>query len=144
MAGEVIGIDSVKIAQVGVEGMGYAISINEAMPVIEELIKTGYVVRPWLGIGTATVNEMVASWYNLAVDKGVLVTEVVADGPADKAGLEAGDVIAIVEGKEISDASELRQVLDSVGIGQRVEITFWRGDTKNTIYATLVESPPPS
>jgi serine protease Do len=144
MAGEVIGITSVKIAQVGVEGMGYAISINEAMPVIEELIRTGYVVRPWLGIGTYTVTEVVASWYNLAVDKGVLVTEVAADSPADKAGLQAGDVITIIEGEEISDASELRQVIDSCEIGQRVEITFWRGETEHTTYATLTESPPPS
>jgi serine protease Do len=144
MAGEVIGINSIKIAQVGVEGMGYAISIDEAMPIIEELIKAGYVVRPWLGIGTFTVSEVVASWYNLAVDKGVLVTEVATDSPADKAGLKAGDVITIIEGKEISDASELRQVIDSCEIGQRVEITFWRAKTENTTYATLAESPPPS
>jgi serine protease Do len=143
MAGEVIGITSIKIAQVGVEGMGYAISINEAMPIIKELINTGYVVRPWLGVGLATVNKMVASWYSLAVDTGALVTEVTAGGPAEKAGLKAGDVITAIDGKEVSNAGDLLQIINSYKIGQKVEITFWRGETKSSTSLTLGESPPP-
>jgi len=143
MAGEVIGINSVKIAQVGVEGMGYAISTKEAMPIIEELIKTGYVVRPWLGVGLFTVNESVARRYNLTVSEGVLVTEIAAGSPADQAGLEAGDVITAVEGQEVTDVNELIRAIHSFQIGQRVEFTFWRENTKNTTYAVLLESPPP-
>ena len=143
MAGEVIGINSVKIARVGVEGMGYAISTKEAMPIIEELIKTGYVVRPWLGVGLFTVDELVARRYKLAVSQGVLVTEVVAGSPADEAGIEAGDVITTLEGTEVSDVSELMRAIHSSQIGQRVEITFWRGDTENVTYAVSIESPPP-
>ena len=143
MAGEVIGIDSIKIAQVGVEGMGYAISINEAMPIIKGLINTGYIVRPWLGIGLATVNKMVASFYNLAVDTGVLVTQVTPGGPADKAGLKAGDVITAIDSEEVASAGDLVQLINSYEVGQKVEITFWRGQTKNSVSLTLGESPPP-
>jgi len=143
MAGEVIGINSVKIAQVGVEGMGYAISTKEAIPIIEELIKTGYVVRPWLGVGLFTVDELIARRYNLAVNQGILVTEVAVGSPADQAGIEAGDVITAIEGQEVADVNELIRAIHSFQIGQRVEITFWRGDAKNTTYAVLLESPPP-
>ena len=143
MAGEVIGIDSIKIAQVGVEGMGYAISINEAMPIIGELINTGYIIRPWLGVGLATVNQMVASFYNLAVDTGVLITQVTSGSPAEQAGLQAGDVITAIDSEEVSNAGELAQLINSYNIGQKVEITFWRGQTKDMVTLTLGESPPP-
>ncbi len=143
MAGEVIGITSAKIAQVGVEGMGYAISSNVAIPIIEELIKKGYVVRPWLGVVLYTVDQYVILRYGLAVDKGTLITEVASGSPADKAGLEVGDIIVSFAGKEITTAQELIQAIHSSQIGQEVEITYWRGETKNTTYATLIERPPP-
>ncbi|MFC1864801.1 S1C family serine protease [Chloroflexota bacterium] len=143
MAGEVIGIDSIKVAQVGVEGMGYAISINQAMPIINELIKTGYIVRPWLGIGVYTVDNFVASMYNLTVDKGVLITEVADGSPAAKAGLEAGDVITMIEEKEIASVDELLTLLNTYKIGQTVKITFWRGGVENIASVTLGERPAP-
>jgi serine protease Do len=141
MAGEVIGIDSIKVSQVGVEGMGYAISINEAMPIIEELINTGYIVRPWLGIGLTSVTQMVASFYNLAVDSGVLVTQVTSGSPAEEAGLQAGDVITAMDGEEVSNAGDLISLINSHSIGQKVEISFWRGQAENTTSLTLGESP---
>ena len=144
MAGEVIGINSVKIAEVGVEGLGYAISINEALPVIQELINTGYVVRPWLGVALTNVNSMVASFYNLAVDTGVLITQVAQNSPAEQAGLTAGDVIAAIDGTAVGNVSDLSQIVNSYEVGQQVAITFWRGQTKNTATLTLGESPPPS
>lgn len=143
LAGEIIGINSIKIAQVGVEGMGYAISINEAMPIIQKLINTGYVVRPWLGIGLATVDRMVASFYNLAVDSGVLVTDVVAGSPAEKAGLKAGDVITSIDGKDINNVGDLVQLISSYEVGQKTEITYWRGEAKNSTSLILAQSPPP-
>ncbi len=143
MAGEVIGIDSIKVAQVGVEGMGYAISINQAMPIINELMKTGYIVRPWIGIGVYTVDSSVASMYNLAVDKGILVTEVAESSPAEKAGLKAGDVITIIEGEEIVSVDDLLTVVNTSKVGQTVKITFWRGSDQKTASVTLEESPPP-
>jgi serine protease Do len=123
--------------------MGYAISINEAMPIIEELINTGYIVRPWLGIGLTSVNQMVASFYNLAVDSGALVTQVTSGSPADQAGLQAGDVITAVDDSEIGSVGDLTQIISSYDIGQQVTITYWRGQTKATTNLTLGESPPP-
>jgi len=143
MAGEVIGITSVKVAQVGVEGMGYAISSNMAKPIIQQLVQKGYVVRPWLGVVLYTVDQYAVLRYNLAVDKGALVTEMAAGSPADEAGIEAGDVITEFAGKEITSADDLIEAIHSSQIEQRVEITFWRGNARNTTYAVLAESPPP-
>lgn len=143
MAGEVIGITSIKIATVGVEGMGYAISINTALPIIEDLVAMGYVIRPWLGVGLWTVDEGLASRYGLAVNQGTLVTEVAPNSPADKAGLEPGDVIVGFEDREITNTDDLIQTIRSTQIGQEIEITYWRDDIKSTTYATLIESPPP-
>jgi serine protease Do len=144
LSGEVVGINSIKISQVGVEGMGYAISINEAMPIIQQLIQTGYVLRPWLGIGAVTVDQTVAMFYNLAADKGVLVTNVVEGSPASQAGLSVGDVITAIDGKEIDNLAEFIQTLNSHQIGQTVTITYFRGNTQSTAQATLAESPPPT
>ena len=144
MAGEVVGITSVKISAAGVEGMGYAISSREAAPTIQQLVNTGYVVRPWLGVGLYTVDQFVVQKYNLAVDEGSFVTNVAPGSPADKAGLIAGDVVVNLNSEEITNAQELTQAIHSCEIGQMVEITFWRGESKNTTNATLIESPPPS
>ena len=142
MAGEVIGINSIKIAQVGVEGMGYAISSNTAKPIIQQLVQQGYVIRPWLGVGLYTVDQYAVLRYDLAVDKGALITEVAAGSPAAEAGIQAGDVITGFEGEEITSADDLIQAIHSSEIGQSVEITFWRGNIQNTTQATLVERPP--
>ncbi|MFC2008411.1 S1C family serine protease, partial [Chloroflexota bacterium] len=143
MAGEVIGITSVKIATVGVEGLGYAININSATPIIAELVTIGYVTRPWLGVVLLTVDPGVALRYKLAVEKGVLVTEVARNSPADKAGIEPGDVIVVFDDEEIANVQDLILTIHSSQIEQGVEITFWRNNTKNTVQATLAESPPP-
>ena len=143
LAGEVIGITSAKIATVGVEGMGYAISTETAMPIIQQLVANGYVIRPWLGIVLYTVNQSVAQQLNLSVDKGVVLTQVSPNSPAAKAGLEQWDVIVGVDGKEINTADELVQVIRSSQIGQSLKIIYWRGDSQNTTEAVLTESPPP-
>jgi serine protease Do len=142
MSGEVIGINSIKIAQVGVEGMGYAISSNTAQPIIQQLVQQGYVIRPWLGVGLYTVDQYAVLRYSLAIDKGALITEVAAGSPADEAGIQAGDVITGFEGEEITSADDLIQAIQSHEIGQSVKITFWRGDSQNTTLVTLAESPP--
>jgi serine protease Do len=141
MAGEVIGITSLKVSEVGVEGMGYAISINEAMPVINTLITTGYVVRPYLGVSVYTVDQTVATYYRLGVDKGVLITDVASGSPADTAGLRAGDVITAIDGKEQDDAGTMMDFINSQSVGQKIEITYYRGNTESSVSVTLTESP---
>jgi serine protease Do len=144
MAGEVVGITSVKIAQVGVEGFGYAISINAAKEVIDQLILRGYVIRSYLGLGLQTVNPIVAFFNNLAVNQGALVTSVASGSPSETAGLAKGDVIVEFDGEAITNAGELITAIHDREIGQEVEIVYWRGETQSTTTATLVESPPPS
>ncbi len=143
MAGEVIGITSAKLSAIGIEGLGYAISSNTALPIVEELIQKGYVIRPWLGVGLQSVNEWIAIRYGLAVEQGALITQVASGSPADKAGLEQGDVVANIDDNEITDAQDLIRAIHSNPIGQKVNLTFWRGETQMTTEAILVESPPP-
>jgi len=143
MAGEVIGITSVKIAMVGVEGMGWAMSSNAAIPIITELINRGYIIRPYIGISYGDVTPYLVWRYNLAVNEGVFVVEVISGYPADEAGLKPEDVIVGFNGKEITNVEDFKLAITSSQIGQRVEITYWRGNTKKTTYATLTESPPP-
>jgi len=143
ISGEVIGITSVKLSAVEVEGVGYAISTNTAAPIIEELIQKGYVVRPWLGVVVGTVNPSVAMMRNLSVDSGALVMDASSGSPAHKAGLQAGDVIVSMGGKEIKTAGELVRAIHDNEINEEIEIVYWRNDTKTTTTVTLVESPPP-
>jgi len=143
LAGEVVGITSVKVAVVGVEGMGYAISINGAKPIIEDLIRQGYVTRPWLGVGLYTVDTFVAAVNRLSVDKGALIVEIVSGSPADAAGLKERDVIIHFEDKEIVSSDDLTKAILDCQIGQRVEITFVRGEDTKTTWAQLQESPAP-
>jgi len=143
LAGEVIGITSAKVAQIGIEGMGYAISIDIATPIVQELINKGYVVRPWLGVSLYTVDQIAIRQLNLALDKGVLLVEVVGGSPAVQAGLKAGDVISSIGGEEVANVQELTRVLHKSKIGQPLEIIFWRGNAKSTVQVTPEESPPP-
>ena len=143
LAGEVVGITSAKVAQIGVEGMGYAISIDTAMPILQELITQGYVTRPWLGVELYTVNELAIRQLQLAVNQGVLLTKVLEGSPASLAGLEAGDVIVSIEGEAIVDVSGLTHILHAAKIGEPLEMTYWRGKSQHTTRVTPIESPPP-
>jgi serine protease Do len=143
MKGEVIGITSAKIAAVGVEGMGYAISTKTAMPIIEQLIRQGYVTRPWLGVTLYTVDQYVATVNRLSVNKGVVVVYVKAGSPADQAGLRKLDVITRFKDKEVITADELIDAIHDSKVGEEVKISFVRGTETTTTYARLIQSPPP-
>jgi len=144
MAGQVIGITSAKIADVGIEGMGYAISTQTAVPIIQQLISKGYVIRPYLGVTLYTVDQYVATLNRLSVDKGAAVTYVEPDSPAAKAGLQQFDIVTSFNDKEVTSAGELLQELHSSQIGEEVKITFVRGKETKITYARLTESPPPT
>lgn len=144
MRGEVIGITSAKLSAIGIEGMGYAISIHTAVPIIEELVLKGYIVRPFLGISFSDVNQYLVSEYDLAVDEGAFIIEVISDTPADEAGVKAEDVIVGLNGQKIATGQDLVQALYACQVGQEVEITLWRGQVEKTIYATLIERQPTS
>lgn len=141
MKGQVIGINSIKIAQVGVEGMGYAISIEQALPIINTLISKGIIIRPYLGVSSTDVNTMIASLYGLSVNQGVLITNVASGSPANNAGLQQGDVITNVDGTDIISNGDLIKLIDSYDIGTTITVTYWRGSNKATVKIKLAETP---
>ncbi len=143
MAGQVIGITSAKIASSGVEGMGYAISSEEAAPIIRQLITTGYATRPFLGVSLYTVDQLAISEYNLAVSKGALIVKVGADSPADRAGLREGDVITRFNGKDVDSIEQLIPLIRGAEVGKPIEFTYWRGNQQINATVTLVMSAPP-
>ena len=144
MAGEVIGITNAKQVATGVENVGYAISSNEASPLIQDLINNGYIVRPYLGVSTETiVNNSYAFWYGLKVNSGVRITAVGADSPAGKAGLQVNDVIVKFNGQDITDSQQLIDLINKAQVGQTVEMVYWHGSAEQTINVVLIETPKP-
>lgn len=99
--GEVIGINSVKLSSPEIEGMGFAIPINDALPIINELMQNGYVKRPWIGIGISNITESISKQYNLPV--GVYIGRVYFGSPAEKAGLKPNDVIIKIDEEKIEN-----------------------------------------
>lgn len=141
MSGEVIGITSVKIVASEVEGIGYAISSDEAGPIIQDLIQYGHVTYPWLGVGVSSVTPLLAASQNLSVDRGALIAEIVVDSPAEAAGLRVGDIVIRFAGQEITDIADLIQAIRNSEIGNAVEIVFVRGEDTKTTSAQLTERP---
>jgi len=141
LAGEVIGINSIKVALVGVEGMGYAISSEVAMPIIDELVKNGYVTRPWLGVSLYTVDQTAIRQLNLRVEKGVLIRQIVNGGPAERAGLARYDVITSFDGKDVETVDDLVKEIRRHKVGETVDITYWRGNSRHTISLDLEQAP---
>jgi serine protease Do len=139
MAGQVVGIN-VAIAS-NAENIGFAISTDTAIPVVQSLITEGKVARPWLGVEVATVTSTIQHYYNLSVDTGALIVSVTSGSPADKAGLRAGDVITKMDNEDISTAAELVSAISSHQIGDQVEIVYYRGSVQKVANATLEESP---
>jgi len=138
-AGQVVGIN-VAIAS-NAENIGFAISTDTAIQIVQSLITEGKVIRPWLGVSVTAVTSTIQQYYNLSVNTGVLITSVTSGSPADKAGLRAGDVITKVDDENISTAAELSSALGSHQIGDQVEIVYYRGSVQNVANATLEESP---
>jgi serine protease Do len=138
-AGQVVGIN-VAIAS-NAENIGFAISTDTAIPVVQSLITEGKVVRPWLGVSVTTVTPTIQQYYHLSVDAGALLTSVTSGSPADEAGLRAGDVITKIDDEDISTAAELTSAIGSHQIGDQVEIVYYRGNVQKVANATLQESP---
>jgi len=138
-AGQVIGIN-VAIAS-NAENIGFAISTDTAIPVVQTLISEGKVVRPWLGVSVATVTPAIQQYYHLAVNAGALVTSVSSGGPASTAGLRPGDVIVEMDNVDISSAAELTTAIGSHQVGDQIEIVYYHGSVQKVANATLEESP---
>ena len=137
--GEVIGINTVKIASssigTSVEGLGFAIPSNDAKPIIEELIKNKKIVRPYIGISGINIDYATARRNN--IPEGVYVADVVTNSPASKAGIQKGDVIIGIEGKDITTMEELNEVKNTKSIGDKVTLKIYRQDGEIEVSVTL-------
>ena len=139
--GQVIGINSAKVAVSGVEGIGFAIPINEAKPILAELAQKGRVARPF--IGASLIDKEVVAKYGIAVDLrgGIFVAKLVQGGPAWQAGIRPNDIILKYNGKKVTSVAELRDMINQSGIGAKVTITLLRGDEEVEKTVTLAEMP---
>lgn len=136
--GQVIGINTVKMASTGVEGLGFAIPINEVKPVMEQLIKYTYVKgRPQIGIGGVGINEKTARLYDLPV--GVYIRQVTPFSGAERAGIQVGDVITEFAGKKVKTIEEINDIKKGYKAGDTVKVVIVRDGEKKTINLKLTE-----
>ncbi len=135
--GQVIGINTLKIASTGVEGMGFAIPINSAKPIYEQLITYNKVKRPYIGISGRDLSKDVAERNNLP--QGIYVVEVDEFSAGEKAGIKAGDVIIKADGQEIKTMTELNSIKNEHQIGETMTITVSRDGKEKDLKITLQE-----
>jgi serine protease Do len=139
--GEVIGIISMKIHDIGVEGLAFAIPINHAKPIIEQMIQFKKVKRPYIGIVMHNLQDFVPGeplGLPKSVTKGVVILD--AQGPAKKAGLKADDVIVALDQIPVKDGIDLRRYLyEEKAVGDRIQIDFYRDGKKQQVKLRLEE-----
>jgi Do/DeqQ family serine protease len=141
-SGELIGINSQIVSPSGGNiGIGFAIPSNMAKAVMEQLLKTGKVRRGMLGVTIQSVDADLAASLNLPAARGAIVTSVSPNGPAAKAGLNRGDVITTINGQQIADTNNLRNVVASMAPGSQVSVVALRDGREQTFRLALAELP---
>ena len=133
--GEVIGITSLKFINEKIEGMGFAIKIDDVMKHIDELENGKEIERPFMGISYAnTTDTLILSRYNISLDKsidhGIVILETTKDSAADKAGLKTGDVIIKIDKEEVKNVAHLKYFLYKYKVGDTIKITYIRGTSE--------------
>lgn len=146
LAGEVIAINTLIIRNSGsgtvAEGLGFAIPINTARAVSEQIIQKGYVSRPYLGISYQPITPRVAAIYRLPVQYGVYITDVATGGPADKANLQIGDIITGIDQTNLDETHAYINTLFQYKTGDSVTLTVNRNGKQIQVQVTLGESAP--
>ena len=135
--GQVVGINTVKIVATGVEGIGFAIPSDEAVPIIKELIENKKISRPSIGIAGIDITESISKSYNLRI--GIYVSEVLTGSPAEKAGFKAGDIIIKAEGQEIETMDELNTIKYKYNVGDTFKVTVLRDSKEIELSVVLGE-----
>lgn len=136
--GEVIGITTLKLAGDGIEGVSFAIPVNETVPIYKELIEKGKISRPFVGISGIDLDEATAIRNGLT--KGIYVDSVVSGSGAEDAGIMAGYVIVSFDGKDVSTMDELNAIKNTKNIGDKIEIKLYRKSELKTFTITLKEA----
>lgn len=126
--GKVIGINTVKVSATGVEGIGFAIPITEALPIVEELIQNKKIERPFIGIGGITLTESLAIRNNLV--EGIYIQQITKNSPANIAGIRQGDVLTEANGVKVNSISELNAIKNKLKIGDIMNLKIYRSSEK--------------
>ena len=146
IAGQVIGINSMKISQDTVEGMGFAIPSNDVVKIISELEKNGEIVRPVLGVSLRDLSQISAQQQERVlklpekVTEGVVITDVQTNSAAEKAGLKQYDTIVEINGTPVTDNVSLRKVIYNLKVGDKVDVKYYRDGKEATANVTMEAS----
>ncbi len=135
MSGKVIGINTAIVAQG--QGIGFAIPINMAKSILDDLKTKGKVTRGWLGVSIQNISDEIAKSMNYKNKSGVLVTDVFKGDPADKAGIKVGDIITEINGKVVKDTHELLLITAALRVGEKANIKVVR-DSKEIFFQIVV------
>jgi serine protease Do len=139
MQGQVVGINTAIIASG--QGIGFAIPINLAKGIIEQLKNKGEVTRGWLGVVISDINDDVAEYYGVQDKKGAMVMEVVKGDPADLAGIQANDIILEVNDHKVETSRDLTNLVAGISVGEKVKILVLRNNKKQTFTVDVAKRP---
>ncbi len=140
--GELVGINTAIFSQSGGNmGIGFAVPSNMAQSIMGQLVQTGKVVRGWLGVSIQDLTPELASQFGIVDTKGVLVSDVMDDSPAKKAGFERADVIVEYDGKPMDSPAHLRNAVAQTPVGKKVTVKILRDKKPKTIELTIAEQP---
>ncbi len=142
MDGRLVGVNTAIFSKNGGSlGIGFAIPSNMVRSVVAGVVKTGKVVRPWVGATGQVVTSEIADSLGLARPAGVLINEVYPGGSADKAGLKVGDIVLGVAGRDVATPDELKFRIATLAVGDQASLKIWRHGRITTLEALLVEAP---
>lgn len=148
ITGNVIGINVAVVRGSGMtgdvaEGLGFAIPSNTAKDVVNAIITKGAVDRPYMGISYQLINPQIAAYYNLSRESGLLVTDIQAGSPADKAGIQQGDIIIKFDGTDVTGSTSLLELLMKHKVGETIKLTIMpNGATaEKEVSLTLAQRP---
>jgi len=133
--GQVIGINTVKIGATEVEGIGFAIPSDDAIPIIKELIENKRIVRPYIGLSGINVDKNTAKLNNIS--EGIYVAQVLANTPAAQANIQKGDIIIAIESKEVKTMEELNEIKNSKKVGDTITLKIIRSGKEMEVKITL-------
>ncbi|MCX8082868.1 MAG: DegQ family serine endoprotease [bacterium] len=139
--GEVIGVNTFIVSPAVAEGLGFAIPINIAKQVFSQLKERGKVVRGYLGVYLQPMDEELATSFGLKEVRGALVSSVISGSPAEKAGIQEGDIILKFDGKDVKNMQDLQMTVASTPVGKKVNVVVWRNNKEVSLYLITAEMP---
>jgi serine protease DegQ len=141
-SGNLIGINSAIYSQTGGSvGIGFAIPVTTAKSVMEAIIKTGHVVRGWIGIESQDITPELADSFGLARQSGAIIAGVVRNGPADRAGIRPGDILLTVQGKPVANTNEMLTLIAQLAPGEKAQMTVMRKNRESTLDVMVGKRP---